>query len=325
MQDDQDMPPSVPPPLPLGMAPPPLPPRRAPARFAPLEYSRPNSGTSPATTTFYHQAAKAAWVAPLVAILLGCLTSQIREADRSMAVAIGFVNIALIIGGFALAIVAFCGIKRYGPAGLLAPAIVGLCINLLFIVSMGYFLYFARSKAVARVAAARALAARPVTPFSSPQSSLRQSGWLGAVVEKSGLVITVVAMDNSHGDARALRGSFKSDASVFIMSIDNRKSQTPVVLDTRNAQLVFSDGNKVTALDPAVVLQPPDLFTLSPPFRVPAGGLTEGKMLFIPPDLDLSKLELIRMTLSDRQVEIPGRTFTAAEKTRLIEASKQQP
>jgi hypothetical protein len=325
MQDDQDMPPPVPPPLPLGMAPPPLPPRRAPARVAPLEYSRPNSGIGPATNTFYHQAAKAAWVAPLIALLLGCLTSQIREANASMGVAIGFVNVALIVGGFALAIVAFCGIKRYGPSGILAPAIVGLCINLFVLGSLGYFLYFARSKAVAKVAAARALAARPVTPFSSPQSSLRQSGWLGAIVEKSGLVITVVAMDNSHGDTRALRGSFKTDASVIIMSIDNRKSQTPVVLDTRNAQLVFSDGNKVTALDPSVVLQPPDLMGLSPPFQVPAGALLEGKMLFIPPDLDLSKLQFIRMTLSGTQVEIPGRIFTAAEKNRLIQASQQQP
>src|SRR3954470_1050706 len=179
MQDDQDTPPPVPPPLPLGMAPPPLPPRRAPARVAPLEYSRPNSGTAPATNTFYHQAAKAAWVAPLIALLLGCFTSQIRESNASMGVAISFVNIALIIGGFALAIVAFCGIKRYGPSGILAPAIVGLCINLFVLGSLGYFFYFARSRAVARVAAARALAARPWVPFTSPQSSLRQRGWVG--------------------------------------------------------------------------------------------------------------------------------------------------
>jgi hypothetical protein len=325
MQDDQDTPPPVPPPLPLGMAPPPLPPRRGPARVAPLEYSRPNSGTAPETNTFYHQAAKAAWVAPLIALLLGCFTSQIREANASMGVAIGFVNVALIIGGFALAIVAFCGIKRYGPSGILAPAIVGLCINLFVLGSLGYFLYFARSRAVAKVAAARALAARPWVPFTSPQSSLRQRGWLGAVIDKSNVVITAVAMDDAHADTRALRGGLKTDASVIILSIDNRKGQSLAVLDTRNAQLVFSDGRNVSALDPTTVLHPPDLITLSPPFQVPAGGLTEGKMIFIPPDLDLSKLELIRMTLSGAPVDVPGRIYSAAEKTRLIQSGNQQP
>jgi hypothetical protein len=326
MQDDQDIPPPLPPPLPpLGMAPPPLPPSRpAPALVAPLEYSRPIPGYG-ATNTIFHQAAKAAWVAPLIAMLLGCLTSQVHQSAPPMRMILGVVYLLLILGGFALAIVAFCGIKRYGPVGILAPAIAGLIINLLFIGFIGYFVYFAQTKAVAKVAAARALAARPVTPFSSPQSSLRQNGWMGAVVDNGTLVITVVAMDNSHGDTKALRSSFKSDASVIILSIDNRKSQSPATLDTRNAQLVFSDGRKLSALDPSVILQPADLMSMSPPFQVPAGALLEGKMLFIPADLDLSKLQLIRMTLSGSQVEIPGRIFTAAEKNRLIAASQQQP
>jgi hypothetical protein len=265
-------------------------------------------------------------VAPLIALLLGCLTSQIRESNASMALTIGVVNILLIVGGFALAIVAFCGIKRYGPVGLLAPAIVGLCINLLFLGTMGYFIYFARSRAVAKVAAARALAARPWVPFTSPQSSLRQRGWVGVGGADGGNArITMFSMDDSHADARALRSGFKSDASVIILGIDNRNGQSQAVLDTRNAQLVFSDGRRVSALDPTVVLQPPDLVSLSPPFRVPPGGLVEGKMLFIPPDLDLSKLELIRMTLSGAPIDLPGRIYSAAEKTRLIQSGNQQP
>ena len=318
MQDDQDMPPPLPP-QPLGITPPPLPGRRAPARVAPLEYSRPRASDQPGNT-FYHQAAKAAWVAPLVALLLGCLT---RNTDHSVSVAIGFVNIALIVGGFALAIVAFCGIKRYGPGGLLAPAIAGLCINLLFIVSMGYFLYFTRSKAVARVAAARALATRAWIPFSSPQSSLRQTGWLGVVVNKD-VLVSLVSMQDGHADTRAMRSGLKNDASIIIVAIDNRKGETTASLDTRNAQLVFSDGRKVAALDPLTIAYPADLPSLTPPFQVAPGGIVEGKMLFIPPDLDLTKLESVTLTLSGQQIEVPGHIYTAAEKTRLYQMGQQK-
>ena len=84
MQDDQETPPPLPP---LGMAPPPPPPMARPAmRVRPLEYGRPGGGGEEgATNTIYHQAAKAAWVAPLVALLLGCLSSTIREGNPTMA------------------------------------------------------------------------------------------------------------------------------------------------------------------------------------------------------------------------------------------------
>jgi hypothetical protein len=325
MQDDQKTPPPLPP---LGIAPPPAPMARPPVRVRPLEYGRPEGGGAGATNTLYHQAAKAAWVAPLIALLLGCLSSTTREANPTMGLVIGIVNGLLIIAGFAMAIVAFFGVKRYGTGGIMAPAIVGLIINMIFIGAAGMFFFSVRRAVATRTTAAQALAARPMTPFSSPQSALRQTGWFGAAIQPGEVTITLASMQDGHADTRALRAALRSDASLIIIAIDNRKGATPAILDTRNAQLVFADGRNVTALDPAAVAQPADVASLAPPFRVEAGGLVEGKILFIPPDLDLTKLQLIRLTLSGAQIEVPGRIFTADEKTRLVQggqAKQQQP
>jgi hypothetical protein len=300
----------------------PAPLSRPAVRVRPLEYGRP-AGREAATNTLYHQAAKAAWVAPLIAIMLGCLTSTIREANPTIAIVIGVTNGLIILAGFVMAIVAFLGVKRYGPAGIIAPAIVGLLINLVFIGGFASFFFYTRSRMVARTSAYRAAAARVVTPFSSPQSSLRQTGWLGAATFRpADVTITLVWMQDSHADTRAERSTLKNDASIIVVAINNREGVAPAVLDTRNAQLVFADGRNVRALDAAAVLHPADAASTSPPFIVAPGGLVEGKVIFIPPDLDLTKLELIRVTLSGTKVEIPGRIYTAEEKTRMIEGSQ---
>jgi hypothetical protein len=236
---------------------------------------------------------------------------------------IGIVNLILIVGGFALGIVALCGVKRYGAAGIVAPAIVGLAINLLFIAGIGMYLVSARRLIPAPpTAAARALAARNITPFSSPQSALRQTGWLG-VSRTNGTVLSLIAMDDAHADTRAERAALAKDASIIVIVIDNRGGKTPAVLDTRNAQLVFSDGRVVAALDTAAVAPPGEAASMAPPFRVEAGGLFEGKILFIPPDLDLTKLKSIRATLSGSRIQIDGRIFTAAEKTQAIQVGQR--
>src|SRR5260221_7709900 len=179
MRSAQNTPHRPPPPSPpLGMTPPPL--SRPPIRVSPLEYGRP-AARETATNTLYHQAAKAAWVAPLIAILLGCVTSTVRDTNPTMAIVIGATNGLLILAGFVMAIVAFFGVKRYGPAGIIAPAIVGLLINLVFIGGVGSLFLYARRGLAARTTAARAAAARVFPPFNSPHSAPGQTGWLGAV------------------------------------------------------------------------------------------------------------------------------------------------
>src|SRR5206468_2321039 len=98
------------------------------AGVQPLPYARPMPAyVSPGNTTF-HQLAKASWVAPLIALCLGCFGNVASRGFGGAAgsILIGLVNIALILGGLTCGIIALCGVKRHGTSGILAPAIVGV-------------------------------------------------------------------------------------------------------------------------------------------------------------------------------------------------------
>ena len=112
-----------------------------------LGYGRKRSPAAEATDrpSFFHQAAKASWVAPLVALLLGFCTLDFRRqpGNKDAALAIGVVNVLLIVAGAGLAVAALFGVGKHGTAGILGPAILGLLINGFLVFSL--FMLFNRS------------------------------------------------------------------------------------------------------------------------------------------------------------------------------------
>jgi hypothetical protein len=129
--------------------PPPLPSRGNPSRSGlvhPLGYGRkrPTAAEPTDRPSFFHQAAKASWVAPLVALLLGFCTLDFRRQpeNRDAALAIGIVNVLLIVAGAVLAVAALFGVGKHGTAGILGPAILGLIINGFLVFSL--FMLFNR-------------------------------------------------------------------------------------------------------------------------------------------------------------------------------------
>src|SRR5690349_17388297 len=100
-------------------APPPLPP---PLPAQPIGYATPLPHM-PAKANFAQQAAKASWMAPIIAIFLGFLANNSNHShDRSGALVVAFANMGLVTIGFALGIVALLGIRRHGRQGVLGPA-----------------------------------------------------------------------------------------------------------------------------------------------------------------------------------------------------------
>jgi hypothetical protein len=94
-----------------------------------LAYATKGAHTGGISADTYAQAAKAAWMAPLIAFTLGCCT---RGAIRG-APAVGFViagfQLLLILGGLGLGVFALTGVRKHGSTGILAPAIVGIILN----------------------------------------------------------------------------------------------------------------------------------------------------------------------------------------------------
>ena len=98
--------------------------------------------TPPENTTFAHQAAKLSWVCPIIAFILVAFGGQVGAR-----VIIELTALLLIIVGLAFGIIALFGISRHGSKGILAPAIVGIIINGLFLLIFVTNFTAARAKA----------------------------------------------------------------------------------------------------------------------------------------------------------------------------------
>jgi hypothetical protein len=81
------------------------------------------------------QLAKASWAAPCIAFGLNCCAGGATRHSAGAAV-IGVVNLGLILFGFGAGIVCLTQMRRWGRSGVLAPAVVGVCLNGLLILAM---------------------------------------------------------------------------------------------------------------------------------------------------------------------------------------------
>ena len=84
------------------------------------------------------QAAKASWMAPLIVIIFNfVLKSGGLSASTSRSRVIAVVSLVIYIAGLLLAIYALSQVGTAGRKGVLAPAIVGLLLNGLFLLIVG--------------------------------------------------------------------------------------------------------------------------------------------------------------------------------------------
>lgn len=84
--------------------------------------------TSQTISPKHVQAAKASWMAPLIAIILNVTVGNSSE-DRSIKIVVAFVALAIIAIGLLFAIWAVVGAFRLGPRRILVPACIGLFVN----------------------------------------------------------------------------------------------------------------------------------------------------------------------------------------------------
>lgn len=86
---------------------------------------------------FYpYEMAKAGFWAPFIAFAIGIMTSTGREQLKSVAIAIGVLNVLLVLGGLVLSIIALCAIPKYGRKRLLGYGVAGLIVNGLVVYAM---------------------------------------------------------------------------------------------------------------------------------------------------------------------------------------------
>jgi hypothetical protein len=96
-----------------------LPPRRP---------QRATTAVSDTSQSLGEQAARFSMYAPIVAIILGCITRSAGN-DAGVATAIFYINVLLIVAGFGLGIFALATSKKYGPERIVGRAIIGVILN----------------------------------------------------------------------------------------------------------------------------------------------------------------------------------------------------
>jgi hypothetical protein len=91
----------------------------------------------PRPSNFGTRAARASWIAPLVAVVLNCCTvvSGFRNSRESNLI-VGYASYAIYIFGLIAGIVALTKLGRYGSKGILIPALIGVAINGLLVVAI---------------------------------------------------------------------------------------------------------------------------------------------------------------------------------------------
>jgi len=133
-----------------------------------LEYAGPMPPALDRADSPAHRCAKAAWVAPLIAIFLSYMSIAIRGAGadgRVVSLMVGLAYVLLIVGGLVCGIVALCNVK--GRRGILTPAIVGVVLNVAIVTVVGMATFALGTRPVARPA----VPPPPPSPAGQPSTS----------------------------------------------------------------------------------------------------------------------------------------------------------
>src|SRR2546423_11061775 len=199
----------------------------------------------------YEQAARASWIAPLIAIALNCLGRSTSPKDAAkMDLIIGFVNCGLIAAGCVLGILAMTGVKKRGPERVLAPAILGLIINGLLVVLALAFLPAAK-----RVADTKRRQAQMANIQQQSEDVIAKfPGWFGVARTDGGAAVVIAQWNNDAPGTAMMKQNFAADFTLLSVVVDNSNGSAAVTVDPAATQALLAGGTKLAALPPAQIL-----------------------------------------------------------------------
>ncbi len=119
----------------------------------------------PRPRSAFHTAAQASWVAFLAFLGVGMFGKAALPPLLH-----DVLSIVIVLVGFVLALFAFAGLRRHGRKGILAPALVGFCLN-------GLFLLIALTNASAAAQRARERRGQPApsAPTARPSTESKSA------------------------------------------------------------------------------------------------------------------------------------------------------
>ena len=266
--------------------------------------------------------AKASWVAPLVAALLGCLTRGNESESRSVILVMTGIKCLLILAGLGLAVAALFGLRRGGRDGVLGPAITGLVINSLVIGLLVMTFTSAAKLAKTRVAQSRAAAVAKAQQMGQ-DAVMQYPGWLGFARPNGGVVAITEFPDESPA-AREFQGYFSAGFSAVSVALDNSAGLREVQVDPGSLVVFYADGHTVHALPPKDVLstatEHPEQWQskFGANLRASAGSKALDGYAFLPKGTSLVDVTRMTIVVNDQETIVSGKYLSVSEKEELM-------
>ena len=278
---------------------------------------------------FYRNAAKAAWVAPLIAIAVNYANSP-PPKEPHVRLVNGWICFGLILTGLVCGILALRGTATYRRASILVPAIIGVSFNGLVIIALLAVIHLAGKVSTASAAMRqqqqqqRLRAEMDEGAREGRQSITEYGGWVGRITTPSA-AIGVTSLDDRSPMARRILDDLPVSCSIVVIAARPAPSHDGVRLEPSSLTMELADGSTLHALDGRSILSrakdDPNgaLLRFNAACRADPTQNAYEALALIPAGTDLHDLRSVTLRVNGKPIKVPGRFMTAEERRTSLE------
>lgn len=275
--------------------------------------------------TKLQQMARASFLAPMVALVIGFLTIGIRtqgdENSRSTELFVGIFNLSLCAVGLCLGIVSLAGWLRLRQKRVLTYTLAGLIINGVIITG------FLAVLGAAKNSSAKQAQLRQQALASAEQEGrdqfLNNDGWYGAENSPQ-LIVAVTQFTDDFFISKQINAPLPRRCTVANVSVRSAATNPEYRIDLGKVLIVLKNGKVIHCLNTQMIQSARSdrqaLERLAGVRTLAAGKELPDGVLLIPTEIPADSIEGFVVPLSDSQsVTVHGRIFTAKEKQDLVQ------
>jgi hypothetical protein len=286
-----------------------------------------------ASEAFYRNAAKSAWVAPVVVVALNLL-GQHGQADPAVdlgwkyKMVSGGIALALILTGFIAGIVALCGIRAHRRVSIAVPAVIGVSINGLVIFSALAVIHLGNRVTTSSAAEQARQQRWQQSQIEMGKADARMSlvlfgGWVGKGSTPTAQV-ALTSLDDQSPTARRVLDVLPVPCSVVVIVTQSAPGRHDMTIEPSSLTLKFADGHVVHALDGGAIFSRAkkdpthELLKLNSAHQFDPTKEQYEAFALIPPGVDMRQVRSATLRVNGSPATISGRYLTDVEKREMF-------
>ncbi|NQT87618.1 hypothetical protein HQ560_12685 [bacterium] len=282
-----------------------------------MEHDECNASEDTQGTPFAKQAAKASWMAPLIAIVLTHVVASQKEVSRLQAIPTVIGYGLLLLCGLVMGIFALAGLRKHGWRGILIPAIIGICLSAVSATATIWRIIDDVERR-AQAATARGKEIKEAAETGA-EAVTDYPGWV-ALAKVRGAFIGLTSVHHASPAARNMAASFRSKVSLINLTVVNTEGTDTLTIDPSSIRFTHADGTVRPALYSRTVLKSArkdaDDFVrrFAGPHSVPRGKTLLDGLVFVPYAYDMSTVTSATLSMNGEDWMVEGKYLTPEEK-----------